>query len=267
MRDNSATLPFRVITVLLLIMPLWLRLQADERDRHALFTTVLQSYVADGSVDYARLCSDPDKKLDTYLSQLSEIDPDTIENNEDRLAFWLNVYNGFTLKLICKYYPVKSINDLHRGGLYVGLLTKSTIWEWRFISINRHKVSLNEVEHNIIRARFKEPRIHFALVCAAKSCPQLRNEAYEGYKLEQQLDDQARSFFADSTKNMFAIETRTACLSRIIQWFGGDFGGTNESRLLYISQFLQPELFSALRENPAAWSVRYQSYDWSLNGK
>ncbi len=111
--------------------------------------------------------------------------PQKIVNEKNRLAFWINAYNAFTLKFIIDEYPVESINDLHWGGLYLGSLLGTTIWDDEKIVINGTELSLNNIEHDIIRKKFNEERIHFALVCASISCPPLLNEAYEGYKLDK----------------------------------------------------------------------------------
>jgi len=165
-------------------------------DQHSLFTQILQDYIINGLVNYQELKDDG--RLDTYIEQLENTNPQKVVNEENRLAFWVNAYNAFTLKFIIDEYPVESINDLHWGGLYLGSLLGTTVWDDEKIVINRTELSLNNIEHDIIRKKFNEERIHFALVCASISCPPLRNEAYEGYKLEKQLCEQAELFFKSS---------------------------------------------------------------------
>ena len=112
---------------------------ADESNLN--FTSLLQKYVQNGLVNYSGLCSDPG--LNATINQLSETNPDTIRDRNDLLAFWINAYNAYTLKVICDNYPLKSINDLHFGGLVIGTVLKKTVWDKKFIEINKKKYSLN----------------------------------------------------------------------------------------------------------------------------
>jgi len=235
----------------------------DSQNPHAIFTTLLQEYVHDGQVDYQNLCDDD--RLQIYLTQLENTDPDTIADKDARLAFWINAYNAFTLKVICDGYPVDSINDLHWGGLIVGTIFNKTIWDKKFIRIGGGKLSLNNIEHDIIRKQFDDPRIHFALVCAAKSCPPLRAEAYTGARLDEQLNEQARIFFGQESKNRFDVENKTAYLSKIMDWYDDDFADNDEGLLLYVAQFLPERVAEAIKADPHAWDIEHTHYDWSLN--
>lgn len=236
---------------------------ASAQERHALFTEVLHDYVHDGHVQYEGLCRD--SRLPAYLEQLRKTEPDSLSGRREQLAFWLNAYNAFTLKLVCDNYPLNSINELHFGGLYIGTLLKKTAWDRKFITIGSRTLSLNDIEHKIIRAQFGDPRVHFALVCASKSCPSLREEAYEGYLLPEQLDDQGMRFFAQKGKNRFDLANRRAIVSPILKWYHKDFGGGKEAVLTYISRFLPDSLRAAILAAPSAWHVSYSSYDWQLN--
>ena len=236
---------------------------AIARDSHALFSELLTQYVHDGRVNYRELKNDA--RLQQYLEQLANSSPARLEDNLEQLAFWLNAYNAYTLKIICDNYPVESINDLHQGGLIVGTLIKRTIWDRPFVVIDEHRLTLNQIEHKIIRPGFKDPRIHFALVCAAVSCPSLRSEAYEGYKLDQQLTEQGRLFFEQRDKNFFELQSGTAHLSKILDWYGKDFGKGKAGILLYISRFLPDDLAEAIRTNPKAWRIEHTQYNWRLN--
>ena len=236
---------------------------ADSQNPHALFTAILQQYVDDCSVDYKNLCNDD--RLQTYLTQLENTDPDTIASEDTRLAFWINAYNAFTLKVICEGYPVDSINDLHWGGLIVGTIFNKTVWDKKFIHIGGGALSLNNIEHAIIRQEFDDPRIHFALVCAAKSCPPLREEAYTGSQLDEQLQEQGRIFFSQESKNRFDVENKVAYLSKIMDWYDDDFADNDKDLLLYVTQFLPEHVAEAIKADPAAWQIKHTHYDWSLN--
>ncbi len=236
---------------------------SNEADANSLFTEILQDYVKDGKVNYRALRADV--RLDTYLAHLAATNPDILADKQAQLAFWINAYNAYTLKVICDNYPVKSINDLHTGGLIVGTTLKKTVWDRKLVTINDQKISLNYIEHEIIRPQFKDPRAHFALVCASKSCPPLRAEAFEGNKLDEQLDDQGRIFFSQSDKNYLELDKKIAHLSKILDWYARDFGKNDEEVLLYVSRFLPAELAADIQATPKKWKIKYTKYDWSLN--
>jgi hypothetical protein len=229
----------------------------------SLYTEVLGQYVSSGKVNYRELCKD--KRLQEYIAQLSAQDPSRITGRNAKLAFWINAYNAYTLKVICDHYPIKSINELHSGGPIIGRVLNQTIWDKDFVVIGGRKMTLNRIEHEIIRKEFKDPRAHFALVCASKSCPSLRPEAFEGDRLEDQLNDQTRIFFSETNKNSFETENRRAHLSKILDWYAKDFGKNDAEVLLFVSKFVPAASASAIREAPQKWKIEYTHYDWSLN--
>ena len=261
----------------LIINPAGEGINPNEGNGHNLFTEILKEYVSDGKVNYRDLRSD--NRLEEYISKLAATDPEKIQNDKAKLAFWINAYNAFTLKVICDNYPIKSINKLHFGGLYIGTLLKKTVWDKKFVVINGKKISLNFIEHKIIRAATQDakaefsqvctetpcPLAHFALVCASKGCPLLRSEAYEGQKLDEQLSDQALIFFGDEDKNYFDVEKKEAHLSKILDWFADDFGKNDEERLLFVANFLPDTLAESIRAIPESWKIKHTKYDWSLN--
>lgn len=235
----------------------------NAQNHHKLFTELLNDVINNGLVDYESLVKD--SRLNKYIEQLKQRDPSEIKDKNERLAFWINAYNAFTLFVIVDNYPVESINDLHKGGLVIGQVLGTTIWHHEFIEINNEVYSLNNIEHDIIREEFNEPRIHFALVCAAMSCPPLRFEAYEGYKLDKQLEDQSITFLRNESKNKFDVDSKTAYLSKIIDWYDDDFGADDEAVLKYLASFLEKDISKDIRNTAKEWDIDYNSYDWSLN--
>lgn len=254
MKSSSVVL----INALFIIMLFVNQLSAQD---HQLFTSVLQTYVKNGLVDYKGLTQD--KKLDKYLNQLSETNPDKLSRNE-KLAFWINAYNAFTLEVVRDNYPIESITELHTGGKIIGYLLGKTVWDKEFITINKKKYSLNDIEHNILR-KMNEPRIHFAIVCASISCPELLNEAYEAEKIEVQLENQTRKFLNDKSRNHFDVKKRVAYISEIFNWFGEDFGKTDESILKFISKYLQADIAADIIVNISQWKISFNDYNWNLN--
>jgi len=230
---------------------------------HALLTAILADHVKGGLVDYRALKTDA--RLPRYLGQLAATAPAALPTDQDRLALWLNAYNAYTLKLIIDREPAKSITEIGTGGIVIGSLLKTTAWDIRFADIGGKKYTLNEIEHEVIRAQFKDARAHFALNCASGSCPILRTEAYEAAQLDSQLDEQGRLFLRDSTRNRFDLPAKTAHLSSIFKWYGKDFGSDDRAALLAAAKYAAPEIRAALEADPAAWKVQFIAYDWSLN--
>ena len=207
---------------------------------HAAFSALLKRYVnTDGDVDYAGLKSQL-PKLNAYLSTLSQNPPQDNWSRNERLAYWMNAYNAATLKLIAENYPLTSITKLDGGKP----------WDVKRVELGGTTYSLNEIENDIIRPRFKEPRIHFAVNCAAASCPPLRNEAYVASRLDAQLDEQTRAFVNDSRYNTFS--SGTATVSKIFDWYGEDFGD--------LKTFL-----GKYHAGGAPSNVKFAEYDWALN--
>ncbi len=234
------------------ILILFLSFDGIGQSEHQLFTELLQKHVnSNGMVDYPGFLQDRDF-LQNYLDQISNTDPSKFENENQKLAFWINAYNAFTIALIVDHYPVKSITDLHPVVYIPGI---ASVWNYHFFSIHNEPMSLHHIEHKILRKRFNEPRIHFAINCASMSCPVLRNEAYESDKLEAQLAHQTSLFINDPTRNK--ISNLELNLSKIFSWFQGDF--TKEMSLVkFISIYSKIEI----SDNP---QIKYLSYDWSLN--
>ncbi len=228
-------------------------------ERHGLFTQLLQKYVAHGLVDYNGFATDP--LFPEYLLMLSSTSPESLGTREERLALWLNAYNAYTIKLIIDKSPLKSIRDI---GL--GLPVLSGPWSIAFANVGGTDYTLNEIEHDIIRGEFKDARIHFALVCASRSCPQLREEAYEGRTLDHQLEEDARRFINDESLNSFNKGERTVSLSKIFDWYSGDFEESAGSLRLFLSKYLDSGEARELLWSDDA-EIRYLPYDWSLNSQ
>lgn len=221
---------------------------------HEIFDDLLKSNVVGDQVDYKGFINSK-VKFEKYLDLLSENPPDKSKwSKKEQLAYWINAYNAFTIKLIIDNYPVESIQDLH-PTIYIPLVR--TVWHKKFFKIGEVEMNLDEVEHNILRKEFNEPRIHFAINCASFSCPPLRNEAFTADKIDKQLEEQAVTFVNDSERNK--ISAKSAEVSKIFSWFSKDF--TKEGSLI---QFLNK--YSEVKLNKDA-KIEYLDYYWSLNDK
>lgn len=217
---------------------------------HKLFDNLLKIHVSEsGKVDYKGFIKDS-AKLDEYLDLLSKNAPSDSWTKNEIKAFWINAYNAFTIKLIMDNYPVKSIKDIG-GSIY----KINTSWDIQFIKIGNQTYDLNNIEHAKLRRQFEDPRIHFAIVCASKSCPKLFNEAYEAARLDAQLDRAGKEFLRDPFRNK--ITASKIQISSIFNWYKGDF--TEEGTLI---EFLNK--FAPVKINANA-SISYLDYDWTLN--
>lgn len=210
---------------------------------HTDWSKLLAKYVDTlGMVNYKAWQHDR-SALDQYLNFLSGTDLASLSRKEV-IAFWINAYNAFTVKLILDHYPVQSIMDLDDG--------KS--WDIRRIEIAGRYYSLNEIEHEILFRDYPDPRYHFALVCAARSCPPLMNTAWEANSLDSMLDVRTRHFIRDSRFNRF--QSGEAAVSQLFNWYGDHFGPI----ISFLNKYLPTPL-------PPTTVIRFLEYDWSLNGR
>lgn len=208
--------------------------------------------VRDGLVDYRQL-KIHSKGVDNFIESSSEVKPEEYEKWSDnqKLAYLINLYNVSTIKLILDNYPLKSIKDIEKP------------WDREFVNYPGSKISLNTLEHKIIRKEFNDPRIHFALVCAARGCPVLRTEPFTASKLESQLEEAKRMFFSTRFKNYLDISSNTLHLSPLFKWYSEDFANKSGSVKKYvIPNLTDRELTSKQIEN---LKIVYTDYDWTLN--
>ena len=220
---------------------------------HSLWGELLTQHNHNGRVDYKELQAD-EAKLNTYLGQLEKVDPKTLERS-DALAYYINLYNAWTVKLILSQYPnLKSIKD-------IGTLLKSP-WKIDLIPLNGKRVTLDHIEHEIIRPQFNDARIHFAVNCAALSCPPLWRAPFEGHTLDAQLEQATTQFINDPKSNY--LKGDTLFISRIFKWFKKDFKNDVAG---FIRRYAQGDLKTALDTNKGTLSVKYSDYNWNLNKK
>ncbi len=242
------------------------------------YAAVLKEHVDDnGLVTYSKLNKNPEK-LEAYLKALGTLTHHEFNtwNKNEKLAFWINAYNGLTLKAIIDHYPIKSsfIKSFYYPKNSIRQI--SGVWDKLKFKVMGKPMTLDHIEHGIIRKQFDEPRIHFALVCAAKGCPILLNEPYLGSMLEEQLDSQSQRFLSNPEKFKIDKEGNIVYLSSIFKWYGADFE----------SQFYDPIKFEYLDKTYASIlnfalsylnesdkdyllnhevSIKFLEYDWELN--
>lgn len=215
---------------------------------HSRWDALLKRYVsAESRVDYRSLKEHGSADLDAYLGALAKPWPAGMDRNAVKAA-WINAYNALTVRWVLSNYPVESIwrtDDPFRAVRH---------------TLDGGRVSLDQIEGRL--REMLDPRIHAALVCAARSCPPLRREAYVAAQLDAQLDDNVRSWLADARFNQFFPDRQTAVVSEIFKWYGGDFAGSGGVRQ-FLTQFAPPGGRGFL----AASNVRveYETYRWGLN--
>jgi hypothetical protein len=220
---------------------------------HTLYVELLEKYVQNHTVDY-RGFKNEEAKLDRYLKILEETDTKKLSRDE-QFAFYVNAYNGWTIKLILTGYPgIKSIKNL--GSIF------KTPWKKQIARIDGDIITLDQIEHDILRPGFKDPRVHFAVNCASKGCPPLRPEPYRADILEQQLDEMTRAFINDSQRNR--LEGKTLYVSSIFKWFSEDF---HDDVVGFFLKYAQGDLKKQMEESKGDIQVKYLDYDWSLNDK
>lgn len=220
---------------------------------HKTWNELLKANVsADGKVNYIGFIKEK-AKLEAYLKSICENAPDrkTWSKNE-QLAYWINAYNAFIIKLIVDNYPVESIKDLG-PALKIPLI--KDVWHYKFFKIGGQESSLDEIEHSILRKEFEEPRIHFAINCASVSCPPLLNEAFEAATINAQLDKVAKGFINDSSRNK--ITPNAIQISSIFSWFKGDFT-KNGSLIDFLNKYSNLKIMANAK-------VSHLDYDWNLN--
>lgn len=220
---------------------------------HGIYGELLNKYVSAGKVNYAGFKSN-EAQLDRYLMQIAKVDPEALSRNE-QFALYANAYNAWTIKLILSGYPgVKSIKDL--GNLF------QSPWKKKIVIINGRDLTLDELEHGILRPRFGDPRVHFAINCAAKSCPPLRSEPFRGDILDRQLNEATIAFL--NNPDNYRLEGRRLYVSSIFKWFAEDF---KEGVFSFYLQYATGDLKKELETRQDNIGVSYLEYDWSLNGQ
>ncbi|WP_247738892.1 DUF547 domain-containing protein [Shimia sp. R9_2] len=226
---------------------------------HAAWDGFLGTYVRQdvrgiNRVAYGEVTDADRRKLQGYLADLEQTEVEAL-TREQQLAFWINLYNAETVEVILQNYPVTSIRDITDGALSFGP------WDRPVTTVDGQELTLNDIEHRIIRPIFNEPRIHYALNCAAVGCPNLMNRAWRAATLERDLEAAERAYVNDD-RGVHVDPNGALTLSKIYIWFQEDFGANEREVLDRLQKVADPERAAAIS---ARKGVRRYAYDWSLN--
>ncbi len=243
---------------------------------HELLDRVLNDRVDDrGRVDYAALAQDS-SDLDAYYLQLSRISPDShpelFPTRNDRLAYWINGYNAGALTAVLTHYPIAAVAEVKPPAALFFLPEKSGFFLLQRLLFGGESTSLYALENDLIRPRFKDPRIHFALNCASRGCPRLPNRAFTADTLEAELDRETRRFVSEDRNVRIDAAARRLYLSSLFDWYEEDYLswlGEKQPRkkatiVDYVALYLPPEK-AALLDGDPPFTVEYVDYDWGLN--
>lgn len=244
---------------------------------HELLDEVLGSFVDDkGMVDYRALKQNADN-LEAYFGHIAAYSPDKhperFPSQDHRLAYWINAYNTAVIKTVLTYYPIDSVLDVKTPALFFFLSDKAGFFFFQRLTFGGSRTSLYYLENKVIRKRFKDPRIHFALNCASLSCPRLPRQAFSGEGLDRQLDHETRLFVSEMRNFRIDHREKIIYLSSIFQWYEKDFTNwlrkqypDREASLInYVRLYLPADKAEALDRVAHQYAVRFIPYDWRLN--
>ena len=230
---------------------------------HSAWDRLLKTYVRPGiddasRVDYARFKQEGRGTLERYIASLEAVDPARLDRSE-QFALLANLYNAKTIALVLERYPVKSIRDIALGAGLVAAFTGGP-WKAKVTRLKGTDLSLDDIEHAILRPLFKDSRVHYAVNCASIGCPNLARDAFTGPTLDAQLNAAAKSFV--NAPRAFRFEGDRLISSSIYAWFKADFGGTDEGVLRHARTFAEPAMAARLARHK---EIDRHDYDWRLN--
>ena len=239
----------------------WSTHNADESTTldHTAWSDFLKKYVRShpsgvNRVAYAKVGRPDQNKLDRYIEQLTRV-PISQYNRDEQLAYWINLYNALTVKVVLDHYPVMSIRDIKSGFFSAGP------WKKKLATIEGEELTLNDIEHRILRPIWKDPRIHYAVNCASIGCPNLQSVAFTGSTANMLLDKAAREFV--NHPRAVSIERGRLVVSSIYVWFQEDFGNSDKGVIDHLQRYADPGLNDSLSN---FMHIAADRYDWSLNG-
>ncbi len=233
---------------------------ATDDDLYAPWARVLAGYVDDeGLVDYAGLKTTGYADLEAFMAAIANADPASFASDAERMAFWINAYNAVVIWQVVERYPLESVRDV--GALW-GLIGGFFKQEY---AVAGGQMSADNIEHDTLRARFDDERIHWALVCAAFGCPRLVNEPYRAETLDAMLGQQSREFLRQPRALQLDRAANTLYLTSYFDWYEDDFTAVAGEVVDYVLRHAPEAEAAYIRDNRDALRVRIMDYDWTLN--
>jgi hypothetical protein len=225
---------------------------------HSAWQGLLQRYVrpySDGinRVAYGSVTADDRRVLEQYIARLAVL-PISTYNRKEQRAYWINLYNALTVKVILDHYPIKSIRKIKPGLLSIGP------WRQKLVTVEGQQLSLDDIEHRILRPIWRDPRLHYAVNCAANGCPNLQTEPFTANNTDTLLTDAAREYV--NNWRGVAIERGRLIVSSLYEWYQEDFGDSDEGVIHHLRRYANPELVAQLSE---VKRIADDRYDWALN--
>lgn len=251
------TCPIIYAVLILLISGLYQPVSAVGFD-HSKFDQILKTYVnRNGLVDYNGIAGD--QKFKPYMESFKSANLDSMSRN-GQLAFWINAYNAVTIDKVIKWKPEKSVRETFIPGVW----TSTKFFTSREHTVAGKRLSQDDIEHEILRKQLKDPRIHFAIICASSSCPPLPRFAYTEENVQTKLEEETRKYINSERGTRIDFAENTLYLSKLFDWFSGDFESKSGSVLDFIKPYLEEKTLVFLEREP---KIAYIHYDWSLNAQ
>ena len=225
---------------------------------HSIFDQVLKTYVNNqGLVDYNGIAGDQSFKR--YMESLKTAQADSM-SSDGQLAFWINAYNAVTIDKVIKWKPKKSVRETFVPGVWSGTKFFTT----REHTLAGKRYSPDDIEHEILRKQFKDPRIHFAIICASSSCPPLPRFAYTGDNVQAKLEEETRKYINSERGTQIDSAKNALYLSKLFDWFAGDFESKSGSVQNFMKPYLNERALIFWAKGP---KIKYIHYDWALNAQ
>jgi hypothetical protein len=249
------------------LWPKWDKYDASSTTRvdHSLWESFLQVYLVTDDpsgvnlVRYSEVTESDRKKLSAYLEQLQQVRVTGL-NRAEQEAYWINLYNALTVKIVLDHYPVKSIRDINLSSGLIGLFTGGP-WKAKLIQVEGEELSLDDIEHRILRPIWQDNRVHYAVNCASIGCPNLHPGPFTAENTDSVLNKAARDYI-NHPRGVTVVGPNKIILSSIYNWFQEDFGGSREGVLQHLKKYAEPSLAQQLENFQGR--IDYE-YDWTLN--
>ena len=255
----KTTIQFAVKTLAILLIAIGHQQAALAADfDHSKFDQILKMYVyTEGRVDYNGIAGD--ETFRQYMTSLENAKPESL-SRDGQLAFWINAYNAVTIEKVIKWKPKKSVRETFVPGVWTG----TKFFTSREQTVAGQRLSQDDIEHEILRKRFKEPRIHFAVICASSGCPPLPQVAYTAENVQSRLEDETQKYLHSKRGLQIDYVENTMMLSKLFDWFAGDFESKSGSVTNFIKPYLDEKAMAFIDRMP---KMSYLEYDWALNAK